>query len=144
MNFIQDFKEPELKRHSWPGAAASAGKAENRRPGAGLSWGGRPVAGYSDRRAVATVLTVAAVKVRTAQWPPRGNGGHCFSSLGTGSLIEGRDQKLPNESHLAFWTMQSLTRWPRAASSQAKNASPWKELAMPELRVKPALLPDVG
>ena len=38
---------------------------------------------------------------------------------------------MPNESHLAFCTMQSLTRWPRAALSQAKNESPCIEDAMP-------------
>ena len=34
--------------------------------------------------------------------------------------------------HFACWTMQSLTRWPRAALSQAKKASPCMELALPE------------
>jgi hypothetical protein len=46
--------------------------------------------------------------------------------------------------HFAFWTMQSLTRWPRAALFQAKNVSPCIDEAILEASRKPSAVPLVG
>lgn len=46
--------------------------------------------------------------------------------------------------HLAFWTTQSLTRWPRAVLFQAKNVSPCIDEAILEASWKPSAVPLVG
>ena len=58
--------------------------------------------------------------------------------------MNGDGQKLPNESHLAFWVMQLRTRSASGLVSQAFMKSPCIDDAMPLASSKPELLPLVG